>query len=80
MNNGTNGKGGMGMNNKIPQFKSCINDDYVLCKYCNRSYAEETYNKHAPGCERRFREKQMKNGNVSNQQKKNYQSKPFSKK
>lgn len=77
-------KGGQGMvsNTKTQQyqFQSSVNDDYVLCKYCNRSYAEETYNKHAPGCERRFKEKQMKNGfSTSNHPKKNFQSKPFGK-
>lgn len=44
------------------QYKpSSITDDYVLCKFCNRKYNDEVYEKHLPGCERRFKDAQLKN-------------------
>ena len=53
------------MTGKGPQIvmpiPSSYDDDLILCKYCNRKYNEEAYNKHAPGCERRFKEAQIKN-------------------
>ena len=48
---------------------SVVNDDYTLCKFCNRRYNDEAYNKHLPGCERRFKEAQLKAKN-KNQKKK----------
>lgn len=49
---------GMGMGSYTP---SAIADGYTLCKFCNRRYNEEAYNKHLPGCERRFKEAEMRN-------------------
>ena len=40
---------------------SAIADDYTLCKFCNRRYNDEAYNKHLNGCERRWKEAQMRN-------------------
>ena len=59
-------KGNMDPNEYKP---SVVNDDYTLCKFCNRRYNDEAYNKHLPGCERRFKEAQLKAKN-KNQKKK----------
>ena len=40
---------------------SVINDTYNHCKFCNRRYNDEAYAKHLPGCERRYKEAQIKN-------------------
>ena len=47
------------------QAQPSYNDDYTLCQFCNRRYNEQAYNKHLPGCERRFKEAQIKNKNKS---------------
>ena len=52
------GMGGMGMPSYTP---SAISDDFTLCKFCNRRYNDEAYNKHLPGCERRYKEAQIRN-------------------
>ena len=52
------GMGGMGMPSYTP---SAISDDFPLCKFCNRRYNDEAYNKHLPGCERRYKEAQIRN-------------------
>ena len=59
---------------------SSVTDDYSLCKFCNRKYNEEAYNKHLPGCERRFKEAQMKSkyskgGKQNNQMDNKYRKK-----
>lgn len=46
---------------QIPSY----NEDYTLCQFCNRRYNEQAYNKHLAGCERRFKEAQIKNKNKS---------------
>lgn len=63
MNNiggGNFGMGGMGMDmgGYVP---SAVPLDYTHCKYCNRNYNEEAYNKHLNGCKRRYEEAQMRN-------------------
>ena len=40
---------------------SVIANDYTHCQYCNRNYNEEAYNKHLPGCKRRYEEAQFRN-------------------
>ena len=40
---------------------SVITDSYIPCKFCNRKYNEEAYNKHLAGCERRYKDAQLKN-------------------
>ena len=47
---------------------SVITDDYQLCKFCNRKYNDEAYKKHLPGCERRYKDAQLrgKNKNIQN--------------
>lgn len=52
------GMGGMDMGGYMP---SAIPSDYTHCKYCNRNYNEEAYNKHLNGCKRRYEEAQMRN-------------------
>lgn len=62
-----------------PQYQpSPIDDDLTFCKFCSRRYNEDAYKKHAPGCERRFKEKEMKNKGSKGQNP--YQSKPYGKK
>lgn len=51
---------GMGGGSKHFQ-PSVINDDYILCQYCQRRYNDDAFAKHAPGCERRFKESQARN-------------------
>lgn len=41
--------------------RSVISDSFTLCKFCNRRYNDEAYHKHLPGCERRYKEAQIKN-------------------
>ena len=36
-------------------------DSFILCKFCNRRYNDEVNHKHLPGCERRYKEAQMRN-------------------
>lgn len=46
----------------MPSFTpSVINDDFTLCKFCNRRYNDEAYHKHLAGCERRYNEAQIRN-------------------
>jgi len=52
------GMGGMDMGGYFP---SATPLDYTHCKYCNRNYNEEAYNKHLNGCKRRYEEAQMRN-------------------
>ena len=40
---------------------SVITDSFIPCKFCNRRYNDEAYHKHLPGCERRYKEAQMRN-------------------
>ena len=50
------------MANKYANYKpSVITDSYIPCKFCNRKYNEEAYNKHLAGCERRYNDAQLKN-------------------
>jgi len=39
---------------------SVINDGFIPCKFCNRRYNDEAYHKHLAGCERRYKEAQMR--------------------
>lgn len=56
--------------------KSSIPDDYIHCKYCNRRYNENAYNKHLNFCERKFKDA-MKN--PMNKPNMNLSSKPIGK-
>ena len=58
---GGNNKGKGGKGNNIGYTPSVITDSYIPCKFCNRKYNEEAYNKHLAGCERRFKDAQLKN-------------------
>ena len=50
------------MSGGMPSYtSSAIANDYTLSKFCNRRYSDETYNKHLNGCERRWKEEQMRN-------------------
>lgn len=40
---------------------SILTEDYILCKFCNRKYNEQAYNKHLATCERKFKEAQFRN-------------------
>ena len=56
---GVKGKGvGMQQQSYTP---SVITDSFIPCKFCNRRYNDEAYHKHLPGCERRYKEAQMRN-------------------
>ena len=56
---GLKGKGvGMQQQSYTP---SVITDSFIPCKFCNRRYNDEAYHKHLPGCERRYKEAQMRN-------------------
>ena len=48
-----------------------VPSDYILCKFCNRNYNEEAYKKHVSGCERRFKDAQLR-GKYSTNNKKKY--------
>lgn len=62
-----------------PQYNpNPIDDDLTFCKFCSRRYNEETFQKHAPGCERRFKEKEIKNRGSKGQNP--HQNKPYGKK
>ena len=52
------GMDGMNMGGNFPSVTPL---DYTHCKYCNRNYNEEAYNKHLNGCKRRYEEAQMRN-------------------
>ncbi len=53
--------GGMGMGMGMGGYPSTTPLDYTHCKYCNRNYNEEAYNKHLNGCKRRYEEAQLRN-------------------
>jgi len=55
---GVKGKGVMQQQSYTP---SVITDSFIPCKFCNRRYNDEAYHKHLPGCERRYKEAQMRN-------------------
>ena len=57
---GLSSKGGKG-NIQQSYTPSVITDSFIPCKFCNRRYNEEAYHKHLPGCERRYKEAQMRN-------------------
>ena len=56
---GVKGKSSAGMQQSYTP--SVITDSFIPCKFCNRRYNEEAYHKHLPGCERRYKEAQMRN-------------------
>lgn len=55
-------KGGVGKSGgNMPAYTpSVINDGFIPCKFCNRRYNDEAYHKHLAGCERRYKEAQMR--------------------
>lgn len=59
---GIKNKGKVGMNNAFnqPPQRSVISDSFKLCKFCNRRYNDEAFAKHYPGCERRYKENQIR--------------------
>ena len=52
---------GKGSGGNMPAYTpSVINDGFIPCKFCNRRYNDEAYHKHLAGCERRYKEAQMR--------------------
>ena len=61
-NNNKNNNNFVSLANKYSNYKpSVISDSYIPCKFCNRKYNEEAYNKHLNGCEKRYKDAQLKN-------------------
>ena len=55
------GKSGGKIGGNMPAYTpSVINDGFIPCKFCNRRYNDEAYHKHLAGCERRYKEAQMR--------------------
>jgi len=54
------GIGKSGGGNMPAYTPSVINDGFIPCKFCNRRYNDEAYHKHLAGCERRYKEAQMR--------------------
>ena len=53
--------GGKNSGGNMPAYTpSVINDGFIPCKFCNRRYNDEAYHKHLAGCERRYKEAQMR--------------------